>query len=410
MKYISMKNKIGLLLATFGILLFASCNKGIYDIPEPQVSAPTGALLGDTLRSNPNDSLYYRLIVRSGLYNTINNKGANYTMFVPDNNGMKIFINAASGGLVPIGAPDAVFSQFITTNISVPNAQAIVAYNTVPQKVPFESVPGNFPNLQYPTIFNPAPSLSALLRLTTFPSRMNGNWVNNIPVLATNMEAANGVIHQTYTVVMPPNRYVWDRINTDPNLTIFKAALQRADSGAVGSASLIAGLANIGANFTVLAPNNEALKNVISFLTSGALQPTDPDAYFIGFLGSNQVTTQMIKGIAVYHMFDGFSNTASPGLSVQRPGRFFSNNMPTTATAYPTLLSSANTTGFAYPAVTLQATFGATGVTAATAKGAFNATPANFIINPTPDPNGTSDQHYLNGTLHVIDQVLLPSL
>lgn len=410
MKYFSMKNKLGLLLVLGSILFFTSCNKGIYDIPEPQVVPPTGAMLGDTLKSNANDSLYYRLVVRSGLFNTINNKNANFTMFVPDNNGMKFFINAVSGGMVPLNAPDAIFSQFITTNISVANAQAIVAYNTVPQKVPFESVPGNFPNLQYPTIFNPAPTLSALLRLTTFPSRMNGNWVNNIPVVGTNLEAGNGVIHHTFTIVAPPTRYIWNRINTDPNLTIFKAALQRADSGAVGSASLIAGLSNIGANFTVLAPNNQALKNILSFLTGGVLQPTDPDAYFIGFLGSNQVTTQMIKGIAVYHMFDGFSNTASPGLTLQRPGRFFTNNMPTTATAYPTLLSSANTTGFAYPPVTLQASFGPTGVTAATAKGAFNSTPSNFVINPTPDPGGTSDQHFLNGTLHVIDQVLLPSM
>lgn len=410
MIHFSMKSKIGLLLAFSCILFFSSCNKGIYDIPEPQVVPPTGSLLGDTLKGSPSDSLYYRLVVRSGLFNSMNNKNANFTLFVPDNNGMKFFINAASGGLVPLNAPDAVFSQFISTNISVANAKAIVAYNTVPQKVPFESVPGNFPNLQYPTTFNPAPSLSALLRLTTFPSRMNGNWVNNIPVLSTNMEAANGVIHHTFTLVTPPSRYVWDRINTDPNLTIFKAALQRADSGAVGSASLIAGLANIGANFTVLAPNNQALKNVISFISGGLLQPTDPDAMFIGLIGSNQVTTQMIKGIVVYHMFDGFSNTASPGLAIQRPGRFFLNNMPTTATAYPTLLSSANTTGFAYPPVTLQATFGPTGVVAATAKGAFNATPANFIINPTPDPGGTSDQHFLNGTLHVIDQVLLPSM
>jgi len=409
MKYFSMKNKIGLLLATCCILLFASCNKGIYDIPEPEVVPPTGLLLGETIQDDADFGLYYKLIEHAGMVNSINDANASFTLFVPDDNGMKIFINAVSGGLVPISAPISVFEDFINNNIPVASAQAIVAYNTVPQKVPFESVPDNFPNLQYPTVFNPAPSISALLRLTTFPSRMNGNWVNNIPVLATNMEAANGMIHQTYTVVVPPTRFIWDRISSDPDLTIFKAALERADSGAVGSASLIAGLANIGANFTVLAPNNQALKNAISYLSGGLLQPTDPDAFFIALLGSNQVTTQMLKGIAVYHMFDGFSNTADPALSIQRPGRFFTNNMPTTATAYPTLLSSANTSSIAYPPVIMQATFGAAGVTAATVKGAFNPTPSNFLINPLPDPYGTSDQHFLNGTMHVIDQVLLPS-
>jgi len=410
MKYIFEKNKIAVLLVAGCMMLFGACNKGLNEIPEPQPVEPTGQTLGETIKSNDNDSLYYRLIVRSGLLSTIDNKAANFTMFVTDNNGMKLFINAASGGMVPIGAPNEVFSSFITTNIPVSNAQAIVAYNTIPQKVPFEAVPALFPNFQYPSIFNPAPTLSSLLRLTTFPSSANGKWLNNMPVTTTDVEAYNGVIHHTFSVVTPPSRYVWDRINTDPNLSIFKAAVERADSGLVASAGLRGGLSNIGANFTVLAPSNQAMKNAISFLSQGMLQPTDPDINFIGFLGSNFVTTQIVKGIVVYHMFDGFSNTASPGLSVPRPGRFFLNNMPVTATAYPTLLSSANTTGFSYPPVTLQATFGPTGVTAATVKGFINPTASNILINPTPDPGGTSDQHFLNGTLHVIDQVLLPSM
>lgn len=410
MKHINGKNRILTVVALCGALMFGSCNKGLNEIEDITFPESTGSLLGDTLRSNANDSLYYRLIVRSGLLSTINNKTANYTLFVPDNAGMKFFINAVSGGLVPLNAPDAVFSGFITTQISVANAQSIVAYNTVPQKLPFDSVPQIFPNFQYPSILNPAPSISAFLRLTTFPSRMNGNWVNNIPVLQTDLIAKNGVIHHTATIVAPPSRFIWDRINTDANLTIFKAALQRADSGSTAATSLQGALANIGANFTVLAPTNQAMKNVISFLSQGLLAPTDPDAMFIGFLGSPFVTTQMIKGIAVYHMFDGFKNTANSSLFIQRPGRFFTNNMPTTSTPYPTLLSSASTTGTSFPPVSLQATFGPTGATAATARGAFNPSASNFLINPTPEPFGTSDQHYLNGTLHEIDQVLIPSL
>ena len=33
---------------------------------------------------------------------------------------------------------------------------------------------------------------------------------------------------------------------------------------------------------------------------------------------------------------------------------------------------------------------------------------SNIAINPTPAPGGTSDQHYLNGVIHKIDQVLRP--
>jgi uncharacterized surface protein with fasciclin (FAS1) repeats len=60
----------------------------------------------------------------------------------------------------------------------------------------------------------------------------------------------------------------------------------------------------------------------------------------------------------------------------------------------------------AHPGVALKATFGATGVTAATVKGVANPTASNITINPFP--GGTSDQNYVNGVLHKIDQVLIP--
>jgi hypothetical protein len=102
------------------------------------------------------------------------------------------------------------------------------------------------------------------------------------------------------------------------------------------------------------------------------------------------LTQQIVQGIVVYHMFGD---------------RVFSVNMPTAATNKLTLLNSAVPS---HPGVTLQATFGATGVTAATVKGLVNPTASNILINPTPAPAGTSDQHYINGVLHVIDQVLRP--
>jgi uncharacterized surface protein with fasciclin (FAS1) repeats len=61
----------------------------------------------------------------------------------------------------------------------------------------------------------------------------------------------------------------------------------------------------------------------------------------------------------------------------------------------------------AHPGVALQATLGMTGMaTSASVKGVVNATASNIQINPAA--NGTSDQHYINGVLHVIDQVLRP--
>ena len=392
MKYITKRIKVSFLLVFSAMLILSSCNKAPEQIYGPAYVAPTGNTLGVTLAAIANDSLYYKLIIRGGMLATINSLPNTYTMFVPDNNAMRVFINAISGGAVPLASPDPVFVGFINANIPAATAAAIVSYNICPQAITTASIPSTFPNFQYPTILNPAPSLSALLRLTTFPSTRNGNWVNNVPLSAVNTLAVNGVIHTTAVVVTPPSRYLLDRLNTDADLTIFRAALTRADSGVSvsSSSSLIGALQNIGANLTVFAPSNAAFKTLISALTGGAIPVGAPDAIFIAFLGSNSISTTMVKGIVVYHIMRV---------------RSFLNNFPTTATSYPTLLNGAIPT---HPGAKLVCTFTGLNVTVATVKGVANATASNIAINPTPDPGGTSDQHFLNGTLHKIDQVLLP--
>jgi hypothetical protein len=105
------------------------------------------------------------------------------------------------------------------------------------------------------------------------------------------------------------------------------------------------------------------------------------------------LSAQTVKGIVVYHILGN---------------RAFTNNFPTTTTFYPTLLNGAIPS---HPGVGLSAIFGVPFVTSATVKGAGNATAASIVINASPlipDPSGTSDQHYLNGVLHKITQVLLP--
>ncbi len=376
---------------------------------EPAPPAPAaGMALGETIAARPTDSLYYRLVTKAGLLSVINNKAATFTMYVPDNNAMKLFINAISGGAVPLAAPDAVFAGFISANIPVASAVGIVSYNISGQALPSANIPATFPNLQYPTILNPAPTLSALLRLTTFPSTRNGAWLNNIPFTSVDLMTANGVIHHTAVVVAPPQRYLWDRINTDGELSYLKAAINRADSGTAAPGTLQGALLNIGANLTVFAPTDAAFKATLTgaiaqsligmgvppstamaqatYLASSPAVFSNPALYGV-------LTAQTVKGLIVYHIFGN---------------RAFTNNFPTTITYYPTLLNGAIPT---HPGVGLTAVFGMPFVSSATIKGVGNSTAANIIINSsplTPDPSGTSDQHYLNGVLHKIDQVLLP--
>ncbi len=409
MKYIIKRNKISFLLAFTAMMIFSACNKDMEQFSDAPVVASTLPALGDVLKANADDSLYYRLIIKSGLLATINNKPTTYTMFVPGNNGMKLFINAISGGAVPLNAPDAVFSGFITANIPATTAGSIVSYNTCPQKITSASIPSTFPNFQYPSILNPAPTVSALLRLTTFPSTRNGAWVNNIPITAVNQDAANGVIHHTAFLVTPPQKFLWDRINTDAGLTYLKAAIIRADSGTGNPGTLQAALLNIGANLTVFAPTDAAFQATLTgaiyqglvaagyppgagTLATATALASSPTVFSNPLLYS-VLSAQTVKGIVVYHIFGN---------------RAFTNNFPTTATSYPTLLNGGIPS---HPGLSIAAVFGAPFVTSATVKGVGNATAANITINTTPltpDPSGTSDQHYLNGVLHKINQVLLP--
>ena len=405
------KIKNGCIAVIALLVLFTSCNK-VYTDPTPIVppANPSGNTLAQTLAATASDSLYYRMVVKSGVLTatpaTITDPNLRFTMFVPDNNAMKAFITAASGGLVPPGAPDAAFSGFITNNLPLANAVGIVMYNIVPQSLTTASflTPSYTsgvvtPNLQYPTILNPAPTLSALLRLTTFPSKKSPvAYVNNVPLAATDAAAANGVIHHTAAVVLPPSASLWGRISTDPDMTYFKAAIMRADNG---TPTLQGALDNIGANLTVFVPTDSAMRAAVTgLIAQGLIAQGVPPATALAQAGALAatpgvftnpalaavITPTVVQGLAVYHILGT---------------RVFTVNLPATASQSFTLLNSAIPL---HPGVLLQATFTGPVVGAATVKGAANATASNFIINPL----SSSDQNATNGVLHKIDQVLLP--
>ena len=406
MKYITKRLKIHFLLAISAIMILSACNKDMEQFAVPAVVAPTGLALGETIATIADDSLYYRLIVKAGMLTAINNKATTFTMFVPNNAAMRQFLVAIGA---PPGQPDAVYSGFITAFVPATTAASIVSFNMMPQKITTASIPNTFPNWFYPTHLNPTSgaNFNPLVRLLTFPSTRNGNWVNNIPLVSVNLAAANGVIHTAAAMPAPPQRVLAQRIFADADMTYLAAAIQRADSGVAPttSASLIWVLSNFGPNITVFAPTNLAFQQLLTAQITLALiaqgVPPATAAVIAAGLASTPgvftnpalasvLTPTTVKGLVVYHLLGS---------------RAFLNNFPTTATSYPTLLNSAVPT---HPGVSLTCTFTGPFVTAATVKGIANATASNIAINPTPDPNGTSDQFYVNGTIHKIDQVLRP--
>jgi uncharacterized surface protein with fasciclin (FAS1) repeats len=266
-------------------------------------------------------------------------------------------------------------------------------------------------------LLNPAPTVSALLRLTTFlKASSNGAWINNIPIVKADNILSNGIVHNVARVVMPPSRSLWDTINNGPQLTYLKAAIQRADEGQPAAATLQAALGNIGLNATVFAPTNDAFRTFLTgaitqYLVSQNVPPataaaqatalvTNSGTTLLSNPGSipvfgpalaSVITPTLVRGIVVYHVLSSQSGSFAP------PGiRVFSVNLPTTPTLVKTLLNSVVSI---HPGVTVSAVFNGPVVSTATVKGAANATAANVVF---------ADVHQTNGVIHGIDQVLLP--
>lgn len=403
-----------MMLSAALLVLVTACNKDVSDpIPVEAAAPSTSVTIGELINTDASFSLLKTAINRvPGLLALLSDKEAVYTVFAPDDAAFqRSGINAA-----------------IINALPVEQIAAIMQYHIVGgQRISSAMIPSNFPNIQLPTQIVLAPPTAAIppgLRMPVFAFR-NGNtgWVNNIPLTAVDVPAANGVVHKVAAILMPPQQMLWARIAADPELDYLEAAVLRADQ-ATPSPGLVAALNNPAASLTVFAPNDAAFSQLLTLQIAGALiaqgvpsanaqaaatalvttygttiisnpasipdAPIFPPGTGIGAQLAAILTPTTVQGIVVYHLLGS---------------RAFSVNIPTTATARPTLLNS----GIAnHPGVTLQATFGPTGVTAATVKGVGNQTASAIQINPTTAPGGTSDQHYVNGVLHVINQVLLP--
>ncbi|HEX2534432.1 MAG TPA: fasciclin domain-containing protein [Chitinophagaceae bacterium] len=358
-------------LGLLGLLTLQACNKEFEDIPAgptpPQ--AGTGKTLQELITEDTTFSFLKRALDVAGTSVTgpLNSRALNLTVFAPDNEAFR-----------RSGIPSA--AVFGSPLLDTATTRSLVRYLIIPQALSTTGIPsatvtdGNLmPNFQYPSYLNPAPQLSPLLRLTTFPSR-NGNqlYVNNIPVVAAPQQAANGIIYRTAAVAAPPSRSLYDIIVADTALDYLEAAIIRADSGrtTIAEQSIIEIAKSIGANLTVFAPTDNAFR---MFLNGMGL-PADESV--IGMLPVNTV-----RGIVAYHVLTT---------------RAFSVNMPTVLTPVKTFL---NTVVPAHPGVTITTGFTGPFVTAFVVRGAGNQEDATVVAQ---------DIHATNGVIHKINMVLLP--
>jgi uncharacterized surface protein with fasciclin (FAS1) repeats len=400
------------------VSVFSACNKDLPDAVPIVTNPPAGSSIFETIRANGNTYSYLdSAIVRASGFNNpagrldalLSDKSAVLTFFAPDN-------DAFQRSFQLLGLPTAVstLKGFRTGQLDT-----ILRYHLIGgQEFASASFPATFPNnlyLQSQFVLSPpSAALPPGYRMPIFPGKQGAtNFVNNVPLVNADIDAANGIVHRTSFVLLPPSQVLWQRVASDPDLTYLRAAVVKADEGDPAQ-TLQAALANPAANLTLLAPTNLAFQQLLTgqitlALIGMGLDPAPAAAQAAALASTPDVfnnpalagvlTPTAVKGIVVYHLLASQVNNSFQGI------RVFSNSIPSTDINSFTLLNSAVPV---HPGVTLKATYGFAGVIAITAKGLGNATAANVQINPTPAPGGSSDQHYINGTLHKIDQVLLP--
>lgn len=421
MKTIIYKLRAQYLAILAALFFFTSCNKDLEQfaaIPTPVY--PTGNGVAATLAANANYTMYAALITRAGMTATLNDLTKTFTIYATDNTGMKIFVSAASGGLIPpTGAPDATYLGFINGSLPVVNAAGIVQYNTIGQKFAHASIGNTFPNYPLVTQIILDPN-QPFVRMNIFPVRgTTYSYVNNVPLLATDMAAANGLIHTAYSVAVPPSATLKGVIAGEATLSYFRAAVARADSGAVGL-SRFDSLMNYGVtNMTVLAPNNTAFQTLIFGLVySQVLAATGSTtiataqanaavalgpAFFSTPAFYGAVPAATVKGIVAYHLLA--SLTTSTTTPYQPNIRVFSNNVPATPGFFIKTLVNGSIS--VHPGVMAQATYLGPAVTSLSfsSYGTFppGGPPFSYTANAV-----TLDKHAVNGVYHIIDKVLLP--
>jgi Fasciclin domain len=407
-----------LVVLTGLVFITASCNKDLEQLPAIVKPAyPTGTTIGAAIAGNPNDSLFNRLIIRSGVNSALfNDSTKTFTLFVPDNNGMKVFINAASGGLVPLAAPDSVFSNFISRNLRAGQCDTLIRYVTVGQKYLAASLGTSFPNFPLTTQIILDPN-QPFVRMPIFPVRGTPySYVNSIPITGVDQIVSNGVIHHTAVLVTPPSAVLKTMIAGEATLKYFRAAVARADVGSTGLSRLDS-LLNYGVtNMTVLTPNDAAMQPVLKgVLTLGYIQAglspfsadslaalkSSVDSLASPTAGFNIVPVANVRGIVAYH----FLATNSTG-SYTPNIRVFSVNVPATPSFVTTLVNGSFAT---HPGVRALATFGASPIPTAVTFTGLGTFPSGGAPFSSPAANVvTKDKHAVNGVYHIIDRVLLP--
>lgn len=395
----------------FAILVLAACNKDLPD-PEPIETPPLNnstTSLAAAIKSDTAYSFFLAAATRTGIIQDLDIASNVYTILLPNNNAFRLS-----------GIP----SVDIINALPAATVGAILQYHIIPgQQYLSGEISDTFPNMQLPTslTIGTLPGTTVPVKLTTFLSRRaTGLWANTIPIISPDHTFQNGVIHEVAAIVNPPSQTLRDALYSNPNLTYFKAAVARADSGQTGLSRFDSLLNFALTNMTVLAPNDAALQTLLYGSIYGALlaQGADPataDAQ-ASFLSSSPdvfsnpalfpvLTAATVRGLLAYHILA----SPNPNTGAFEPNiRVFSVNFPP-ASATPFLVQTlVNSSVSVHPGIIVAATFAGPFVADLKFVGLGTFPPGGPPYSGAPATAVSIDNHAVNGIYHVIDKVLLP--
>ncbi|MEP6584537.1 MAG: fasciclin domain-containing protein [Ginsengibacter sp.] len=395
-------------LAAF-TFVFASCNKDLPD-PTPIGYSPannSATTIGDIISSDPNYSIFKAAALRVGALAKLSDSNKVFTVFLPDNN-----------AFIASGIP----SEAVIAALPITSVGGIVNYAIIPgEQLTSANAPQTFPNVQLPTsiTIGMLPGTTVPINLSTFPStRATGFWDNNIPVVTPDLKFKNGVIHIVAGIVAPPSQLLQSALYSNPNLTYFKAAVARADSGQTGLGRFDSLLNYAVTNMTILAPNDAAFQTLIfglafqSYLSTRPMPYTAMDtaiAFATGngavaagpvFLSTNNISTAQVRGIIAYHFL-----ATDQGAGFQPNIRVFSVNFSSSPSFATTLV---NSSFGPHPGILVNATFTGPFVTNLTFTGLGTFPPGGAPYSGAAATAVSLDNHAVNGVYYVIDKVLLP--
>ncbi len=236
------KTRLKYLLVCLSLLLVTSCNK----TSSPVINAQT-ATLGSLLATGANTTIFNSAVVKAGL-DSVFSGPAIFTLMVPND------MTCIQSG----------FSQAVINAFTADEARSWVLYQTYAgTALNFESFIGK----------TEVKLIMANGDSTFVSGDSNRTYVNGYQFLNSEATATNGVMLTLQNVLLPPTQNLSQMVSSDTSLTFFNQAIQLSTP----VPDTLSILLTSGGPFTVIAPNNDAFRNV-GYNTPSDLNAVSPDS------------------------------------------------------------------------------------------------------------------------------------